>query len=580
MLSGCWLLADLDGTLVPTPHNAKGEYVGLDRGPCYRSLRRWMLHGGNLCVITTADRRVFDQVFLPLQSTAGSNGGGLTSRRHDDDEDDASATVGEQRGNLLLSLYTGAVLYRCGRLGVADVPGYSTQEVSPSSGAPATHKHSKTTCMTTHQADSVCAIAAAAFLEYASAVLRREVDAVASQRLLSQRYQRLWANLLHFLEQKHEGFQRKQQGGSSSSSSSIAATDPSEWKVAYLSKHRHLLTQIGILRKEREHPADEINAAYASPSAPPHTASAEDTKKEEHDVRRTRFSHEAPPSFDGLEHSSPPHATTPGGSDDPGVAQIIIVGMPMSLFGRFFRPYEREFARLGVTPIAQPNSVVFSRSGVSKATTVRYLDKTGRRADASLSSSSASDGFRHAVDLRRCVALGDNPQAADHDLTVFPALRFVSCEQHHQRSKRQQQNHHAHEHHLHGGSHSIASGGHSLAWDDRAHSNVEYIGGEETGTSVFLQHLMDELKVPPACEEDNNRGSGVMESATKPITLSTPAVISSLLASSSFASSSFGAKKDEAFVVSTDDFQTALTDACHRTRQEMLVRAQRSISKI
>jgi hypothetical protein len=64
---GPWLVVDMDGTIVPTPSKAGGHYEPLTTSPCYAPLRSWIRHGGNLCVVSTAGRRMFTQVYEPLK---------------------------------------------------------------------------------------------------------------------------------------------------------------------------------------------------------------------------------------------------------------------------------------------------------------------------------------------------------------------------------------------------------------------------------------------------------------------------------------------------------------------------------
>ena len=53
-----WIIADMDGTLVPTPgSDADGTYIaqGLDDSPVGPPLLRWLGVGGNLLIITSDD---------------------------------------------------------------------------------------------------------------------------------------------------------------------------------------------------------------------------------------------------------------------------------------------------------------------------------------------------------------------------------------------------------------------------------------------------------------------------------------------------------------------------------------------
>ena len=564
MLQGCWLLTDLDGTLVPTPHNARGEYLSLDRGPCFQSIRRWLWHGGNVCVITTADRRVFDQVHVPLRRfykpVCPNDGGALMI----DKKGEEGVREEGDGGNVLLSLYTGAVMYRCSIRGIDDEVGYS-KHIGPSQQLSQQHLFSTTdplssvslgTCLAPPQAEIVCDIIAGVFIEYATAVLRGDAEAVASQHWLSLRYQRLWSNLLKFLTKKYEAAKASAGPSEQKSVSQLAEflEDPVEWKIRYLSGRKHLLGSIGIIRKEREYSADEINAVYTKGT----TAEG-----------KTEFSHEAPASFEHFDHHQQQQQLRQKLQRDPsvsssisspsdhrqiehGVAQVIIVGMPLRLYGKYFKPHEEEFRRLGVTPIAQPNSVVFSRSGVSKSTAVQYLDRLSQQRHHHRIGT-----FQGLADLQRCVALGDNPNAADHELTVFPSLRFVSCEHHKQRAKRHT------EIESRRASPSCSSVFHDArqTWDDRVHSNIEYVGGEEHGTSLFLGYLMDYLNVPKTTSKEEEEEGGRVGGA--------PAATKDCNAS-------------DAGPVTNAMFQAAVTDASHRARSDVhgLISSATIMSKV
>lgn len=154
MLSGYWLLADLDGTLISTPHKANGSYLPITRSPCYDSVRRWLLHGGSICIVTTADERVIDQVYRPLRpllpstshSTKAQGDAGRSATPARTIMESAAGSVYASQcnslstaglhsatrshspscppGELLLSLYSGAVLYRCSFDGVELVAQY------------------------------------------------------------------------------------------------------------------------------------------------------------------------------------------------------------------------------------------------------------------------------------------------------------------------------------------------------------------------------------------------------------------------------------------------------------------------
>jgi hypothetical protein len=68
MFAGLWIVADMDGTLVSTPSKAHGHYLPLTSSPCLPPLLRFIAGGGSLCVVSTAGKRMWRQVFEALHS--------------------------------------------------------------------------------------------------------------------------------------------------------------------------------------------------------------------------------------------------------------------------------------------------------------------------------------------------------------------------------------------------------------------------------------------------------------------------------------------------------------------------------
>ncbi|KPA77879.1 hypothetical protein ABB37_06673 [Leptomonas pyrrhocoris] len=78
MFANHWIVADMDGTLTPTPSRAHGKYLslsycvatGLGYGAGYRSCLPWLRffieRGGSLCVVSTAGKRMWTQIYQDL----------------------------------------------------------------------------------------------------------------------------------------------------------------------------------------------------------------------------------------------------------------------------------------------------------------------------------------------------------------------------------------------------------------------------------------------------------------------------------------------------------------------------------
>ncbi|ESL11110.1 hypothetical protein TRSC58_01149 [Trypanosoma rangeli SC58] len=248
MLNDTWVLADLDGTLLATPRKANGQHQSLDKSPCFHVIRRWLLNGGNLCIVTTADKRVFDQVYAPLHSILK----------------DAEGRNGS--GELLISLYTGALLYRCTANSVkvvreytkathcvthemvklAQLYGLSLSHLSVLEvGLDDTTRPVMRACMqgTCFSMNTCCALVARLeeiFITLAEKTLGGDSFFLAALACLSARYKEMWRLLLDYLEAQY-----RSHGPPPASAAEVVA-----WKCDFLRRRRRLLTELGIIRVE------------------------------------------------------------------------------------------------------------------------------------------------------------------------------------------------------------------------------------------------------------------------------------------------------------------------------------------
>jgi hydroxymethylpyrimidine pyrophosphatase-like HAD family hydrolase len=77
MFAGYWLVTDMDGTILSTPHKAGGRHPPLTESKeCLEPLTKWIAGGGNLCVVSTAGKRMWKQVHEPLKSLIIQPGAG------------------------------------------------------------------------------------------------------------------------------------------------------------------------------------------------------------------------------------------------------------------------------------------------------------------------------------------------------------------------------------------------------------------------------------------------------------------------------------------------------------------------
>lgn len=548
MLSNCWLLSDLDGTLISTPHKAKGKYLSISTSPCFEPIKRWLLNGGNVCVVTTADMRVVEQLYFPLQQFLPKS----------------SSDSCKKCGALLLSLYTGAVLYHCTGDKIEMVPNYihrfhrATEESTmqckkhnisqpmvefkdqPCSGLPPSfcvQEAVKGTCISGKTGEAVRALVSQIYLEYTYAILTGKPNVLAAIQKLSRRYKNMWTEVFRFLDQVYAIFKGVNVSTDTSNPFQPDKYRPSsfpviEWKMRFLRTRPALLRCLGILRIEFAE-----NIAY-SKDTPLHgsekkavrqiVASLLDSLPELHsDKLRPVAENFAAKmaSLLGIEdteldraiHLSDHLSKSATGVEN--IAQMILVGFPLSLYSSFFLNHVPDLVQAGVHCIPQPNSVVFSKLGVSKSTALRYL--LGKGLDTrSVTVSQVKQGqhptmdFAGVVSTANAIALGDNPQSSDFELTVFPDVFFISLEKSSQREERRERIHRrlsrtAGRERLHlrnlmpdgRPAPSLASLQQSLRlsgpmMDDRLWQNLLYIGNEEDGTAQFLNTFMNRLGVP------------------------------------------------------------------------------------
>lgn len=540
MLQGCWLLSDLDGTLISTPHKAKGKYLTVRESPCYEPLKRWLKNGGNLCVVTTADIRVVQQLYLPLREFL------LPSLSHRDNDDKTTA-----RGMLLISLFTGAVLYQCSAEEMVLVPRYidrfhqATKESTILSkkfnvhqpvkkfysihgknvGVSFSSEAVKGTCMPLLACKRVRILVSEIYMRYVYAILTKEPKVSQSIQFLSRRYKSVWKTILAFLHEMYllsigkapcevdtkyiDPFSRR--------TFEVASSDIVEWKMNFLRRCPGVFQAFGLLRYEFVK-----RVAYSTKSA--HHVQSGVTDKivsmlsagftgeltGEVKLKMKKFSEKTVASLGVEAEELNVVENSVDETNSKKIAQMILLGFPMCLYSTFFFQKYSEFVCIGVNCIPQPNSVVFSQLGISKSTALNYI--MGNAQDAPPSRSKNDVGG--IVLSAKSIALGDNPQASDYELTVFPDVYFVSVELSSQRLER----HERIERRLartadrekRGLPNTLPNGqdAPSLSelkqclrmsgpmMDDRLWKNLLYVGGEEIGTSLLLTALMNHLGTP------------------------------------------------------------------------------------
>ncbi|KPI89841.1 hypothetical protein ABL78_1010 [Leptomonas seymouri] len=605
MLTDYWLLSDLDGTLIATPHKAQGRYLPITQSPCYEHVKKWLCDGGNICVVTTADVRVIEQVYHPLRPFL------KTQAEYVAEVAAATATdktrPPRRSGCLLLSLYTGAVLYWCTADAIVMLPGYASAvhcATRESIELAAAYKvlmpraklfvdGSRTklleepqmcvrgTCICTATAQRLKKRVEVLYFSFIEDILTgRDKSVREAMKWLSQRYKRMWGGLLQYLEMLYSVAEHKATtttlflGKAASRTLETLVTqstsDPAAvaWKMQYLRSRRDLLIAAGILRMEyveaRLSYAADATSPCADKGARSQMKASERAEMVEHckkvlldklplsvstqvaeatasmasflvdllgpnakDLRRCMSEAEgttpSPSPSDGAPEAALPDET------DASIAQVILLGLPLRLFSKYFRAHVAELVRGGVNAMPQPNSVVFSKMGVSKSTALRYL--LGKNRVASLQDDfqvhftykpgqgAAPDAlaanFAGCVHLCHAIAMGDNPQSTDYELTVFHDVPFLSFEKESQRVERQERIlrrlQRTQKIESSGGQPLMPDGSPAPSYvdlvrtlrrsgpmmDDRLFRNINYVGAEEEGTALFLSSLLHYVATEP-----------------------------------------------------------------------------------
>ncbi|KAG5469527.1 hypothetical protein LSCM1_02750 [Leishmania martiniquensis] len=607
ILTDYWLLTDLDGTLIATPHKANGRYLPITHSPCFAPVKQWLSDGGNVCIVTTADLRVIDQVYHPLRSLL------KTYQEYVDETaaagtplqaDEATAAQPPRRGCLLLSIYTGAVLYWCTsdciimlseyvraahcatRESVELAKSYQVRMPHATLFVDGSNKQLRSqpevcvqgTCIDAATACRLQARIESIYLDYVRDVLSGKDPTVReSMKWLSQRYQRMWGSLLQYLDLIYNAVVHRHTTsplllGETATQALMAlahhsAADPAavEWKVGYLRSRHSFLTTFGILRIEHV----DSHVCYAeADTGMPQPMRPRDIKRQTKAAEREQLVSYAaqvlladvPPTIASklaaatskmaaflvdllepkmqnvpwqmreailsvTEVNAPFHShSVPAWPDDvANIAQVILLGLPLRLFSKYFRSHAAALVRCGVNAMPQPNSVVFSKIGVSKSTALRYLLGRDRVASVAedwkpyfpkVTASPTAGPASRAANFAGCVrsyhgiAIGDNPQSTDYELTVFRDLPFLSVERESQRVER-------HRRILRrlrrtqliesrGGQPLMPDGSQAPSYaelvcslrrsgpmmDDRLFRNINYVGGEEEGTALFLTALL------------------------------------------------------------------------------------------
>lgn len=458
MFKGHWLVADVDGTLLPTPSKAGGLYLSFASAcarreaqrpdgarryhSCLPALTRFIRSGGSLCVVSTAGKRLWQQVYTDLAPALFP----------------PAPPPSASPGRLLICGFTGAALFRS--LPRASLPAEWQQCHTPEgyTGPPppsvaleewADYRVSGQTTLS--DVDERVAVeegraAIIRFFEHASAVSGHDIHRASAffTRCLSAKYHCVYTDMLR---------EMLAETGTAPSTSPTAHGEPvcfadtEPMKREYLTTHGYFL-------------------------------------KETHDAL--------------LDSQRVPRADGTVAADAP-VAQVVVMGVPMAAFPLIFqrrapaasdgtgeaevlRCCPKCFARSmtltdgaatepagiarlearGLAVKRQPNSVCIHKESVDKGTCVRWLVDHGAELGGC-----EGEGFS----LHRALSFGDVPATVDRPLAEFPPMRMISVS-------------------------PLPNDGCAspAALERLVEGGMLHVGGEEEGTAVFLDYLLDDCE--------------------------------------------------------------------------------------
>ena len=394
-----WVIADMDGTLVPKPgRDADGKYSakGLDDSPVSAPLLRWLECGGNLLCVTSDDgnwpiRKVWSKIPLEYRrhvvlSSPSTEGGGST------------AAVAAAAPRVLLSTSDGAALFH----GDADGNLIADEEYrrAGSDGG-------KSATLDPADQPAILSLAREMFLAY---LLELATDADKLDQL--GRHGRDYVKLFETLAPS-----------SAARASSLDAYDH-DWLEEALGE---AVTMESLMYPGGKGGSGGLKSAggtvfWRNQAGPTETWQRSQAIPGTGDSSSSR-------SRSSSSSSSDTAAAAAAADDflslcDPDClapyTNLFVLGMPATHSPPFINAFAERFAALGVSASAAPNSVCIKNASVNKATPLRWLmtAPAARRygfqpQPAAGDSDSDSDGGGVYI------AFGDNPGGNDAPLADF-----------------------------------------------------------------------------------------------------------------------------------------------------------------
>lgn len=459
MFANHWLVCDMDGTLTSTPTKAGGEYLALSKSPCYGPLRTYVANGGNLCVVSTAGRRMWRQIFNDMSdvlfSASSSNPRAVAGRLAICGfsgaafflSDAASKSMKEVVPYRTTALkYHSAALYgkvaeeRAAGGGIAT--GHNAA-VSNNHGchhanaaSPTSHPHhfTESTTIDEYNQEAVIGIAVDR--------VRAFINCAADQLLEAE-----------------AGNENSKSSTETSSSSSAIMIPP----IVQILSDKYHGPYTDLAQQRNEH----LRRAYAEAKSTEENGVGESgggvsaqsllslAAEEKEALLAASFYKEVLTKERLMTHGSFISKTKDALVDlqtvpdtDPLVGiQVTVMGIPMRLYDEFFTTeIVEELASYGVSAKKQPNSVAINKKGIDKALCVQWMRDH-------------VEGFS----LEKALAFGDIPSSVDKPLTAFPPMQFISLSQTPQTDPTDTK------------------------------GKMVFVGEEEVGAAAFLESMLKEL---------------------------------------------------------------------------------------
>ncbi|KAG5482354.1 hypothetical protein LSCM4_05610 [Leishmania orientalis] len=535
MFRGHWIVADMDGTLTPTPTRAHGKYValshcvraGLDGGTRYKSclpwLRLFLERGGNLCVVSTAGRRMWPQLYPDLAPALfrlrAASAAGASAAAGDGASPGPSPSSGftDAPGTLYLCGFSGAALFRSRPWEAvwSDMDRLHPRWRLPSAphpshfdGGDGLHRGEAAVAVATvppaevgleewieyrEQGASLSAAGSQAATSSATGRLTT-IDAATCALAMDEGRQAL----VRFFE--HASYVCGHDAGRAKEF--FAGCLSTKYHSVFVDLLRQLLTEAHVTAPRANKDASGAQART------PHVCFA--TSKVLSPAALAQHGFFLRDTGDALVDVQPVPRADGTVTDGAAVVQVIVMGIPMRFFDYVFPAMgsspsnnspaasrswhccprcagagagaRQRLEAAGLEVKSQPNSVCLRCRGVDKGTCVRWL---------------LAQHERHQLvfELPRALAFGDMPESVDAPLAAFPPMQFISL------SPKDAAAVHLDDNERVGtadSTHADSAEGqaecpHQLppprSFSDSPH-HMFHVGGEEEGTALFLEELL------------------------------------------------------------------------------------------